>query len=169
MKRKVKVLLHSDYAKIAVKENGDCFDLFTCEEVTVKSGTPTRISLGVSMGLPSGCVAKIYDRSSTPNDVGVQLAHSVGYIDNSYRGKEDVWKYSAKVCKGGTKAVKIPVGTRICQFEICLSQRATVWQKLMWLCTSGYEFEYVDDLEGVSRGGFGEDTAKENTKNSEKA
>lgn len=164
MKRKVKVLLHSKYAQISIKENGDCFDLFTCEEAKVKSGTPTLISLGVSMRLPKGCVAKLYDRSSTPIEVGVQLAHSVGYIDWTYQGNDDVWKYCAKVCKGGTRSVTIPAGTRICQFEICLSQRATVWQKLKWLLTSGYKFEYVDNLEGVSRGGFGEGTPKNSDK-----
>ena len=95
--------------------------------------------------------------------MGVHLAHSVGYIDWSYQGRNDIWRYSAKVCKGGTKQVRVPAGTRICQFEICLSQRATVWQKLKWLFTSGYKFEYVDDLEEVSRGGFG--TTENNPKN----
>ena len=164
MKRKVKVLLHSKYAQIAIKENGDCFDLFTCEEAKVKSGTPTLISLGISMRLPKGCVAKLYDRSSTPRKIGVQLAHSVGYIDWTYQGRKDIWMYCAKVCKGGTRSVTIPAGTRICQFEICLSQRATVWQKLKWLLTSGYKFEYVDDLEGASRGGFGEGTPENSDK-----
>lgn len=155
MKRTVKVLLYSKHAQIAIKDNGDCFDLFTCEDAIVKAGTPTLISLGLAMRLPTGCVAKIYDRSSTPRKVGVHLAHSIGYIDWSYQGRNDIWRYSARVCKGGTKQVRVPAGTRICQFEICLSQRATVWQKLKWLFTSGYKFEYVDDLEEVSRGGFG--------------
>ena len=163
MKRTVKVLLYSKHAQIAVKDNGDCFDLFTCEDAIVKAGTPTLISLGLAMRLPTGCVAKIYDRSSTPRKVGVHLAHSVGYIDWSYQGRNDIWRYSAKVCKGGTKQVRVPAGTRICQFEICLSQRATVWQKLKWLFTSGYKFEYVDDFEEVSRGGFG--TTENNPKN----
>ena len=163
MKRTVKVLLYSKHAQIAIKDNGDCFDLFTCEDAIVKAGTPTLISLGLAMRLPTGCVAKIYDRSSTPRKVGVHLAHSVGYIDWSYQGRNDIWRYSAKVCKGGTKQVRVPAGTRICQFEICLSQRATVWQKLKWLFTSGYKFEYVDDLEEVSRGGLG--TTENNPKN----
>lgn len=166
MKRTVKVLLHSKYAKIAVKENGDCYDLFTCEDAYIKAGTPSLISLGLSMRLPKGCIAKVYDRSSTPKRIGVQLAHSVGIIDWTYQGNNDIWRYSAKVCKGGTKAIKIPADTRICQFEICLSQRATVWQKLKWLFTSGYKFKFVNDLEEESRGGFG--TTENNPENSEK-
>ena len=163
MKRTVKVLSHSKFAIVASKDNGDCYDLFTCEKATIKAGTPTLVSLGISMKLPKGCVAKIYDRSSTPLKLGVQLANSVGFIDNSYQGNNDVWKYEARVCKGGTKQITISEGTRICQFEICLSQRATVWQKLKWLFTSGYKFEYVDNLEELSRGGFGEGTP-ENSK-----
>lgn len=164
MKRTVKLLLHSKFAEVAIKDNGDCFDLFTCEDAIVKAGTPTLISLGVSMRLPKGCVAKIYDRSSTPRKIGVQLAHSVGYIDWSYQGKDDVWKYSAKICDDNAEQITIPTGTRICQFEICLSQRATVWQKLKWLFTSGYRFKCIDDLEGVSRGGFGDGTPENSKK-----
>ena len=164
MKRIVKLLLHSKFADVAIKENGDCFDVFTCEDAVVKADTPTLISLGVSMKLPKGCVAKIYDRSSTPKKVGVHLANSIGFIDWTYQGRGDIWRYLAKVCKGGTKQVNVPAGTRICQFEICLSQRATVWQKLIWLFTSGYKFKFVDDLEGVSRGGFGKGTP-ENSEN----
>ena len=158
MKQKVKLLLHSKFAEVAIKDNGDCFDLFTCEDAIVKAGTPTLISLGVSMKLPKGHVAKIYDRSSTPKKVGVQLANSVGFIDWSYQGRGDIWRYSARVCKGGTKQIKIPAGTRICQFEICLSQRATVWQKLKWLFSSKPRLVKVDSLGNPDRKGIGEGT-----------
>ena len=53
MKRTVKVLLYSKHAQIAIKDNGDCFDLFTCEDAIVKAGTPTLISLGLAMRLPT--------------------------------------------------------------------------------------------------------------------
>lgn len=46
-------------------------------------------------------------------------------------------------------------GDRICQFRIQLSQKATVWQKLRWLFSSGIKFVKVDDLGGTDRGGFG--------------
>ena len=156
MKRVVKVLKHNDIANIIINEKGDCFDLIATEDCIVKSNKAHLVSLGVSMKLPSGCVAKIYDRSSNPIKRNFYLANGVGYIDNSYKGKDDVWKFQAAAIRSSHyEAAKINKGDRICQFEISLSQKATVWQKLKWLFTSGYRFEYVDSLEDTSRGGFG--------------
>jgi dUTPase len=108
------------------------------------------------MELPKGLYARLYDRSSTPKKFKVSLGHSVGIIDNSYNSDKDIWKYSAVTLKTGHGSYStIKAGDRICQFEICLSQRATVWQKLKWLFTSGYKFKYVDHLDNEERGGFG--------------
>jgi deoxyuridine 5'-triphosphate nucleotidohydrolase len=156
MKRTVKVLKHSDIANIVINENGDCYDLVAVEDCIVKSNKAHLVSLGVSMKLPSGCVAKIYDRSSNPCKRNFYLANGVGYIDNSYSGEGDVWKFQAAALRSSHyEATKINKGDRICQFEICLSQKATVWQKIKWLFTSGYKFEYVNSLEGPNRDGFG--------------
>lgn len=159
MKRIVKVLKHSDIADIVINEKGDCYDLIAVEDCEVKPGRSFLISLGVSIQLPKGCIAKIYDRSSTPKKYKMQLANSVGIIDNSYNSEKDIWKYQAATLKTGHGSFStIKAGDRICQFEICLSQKATVWQKLMWLFTSGYKFKYVECLNNEERGGFGEGT-----------
>lgn len=156
MKRTVKVLKHSDIANIVINEKGDCYDLIAVEDCIIKPNKAHLISLGVSMKLPSGCVAKIYDRSSNPCKRNFYLANSVGYIDNSYSGQKDIWKFQAAALRSSHyEAAEIHKGDRICQFEICLSPKATVWQKLKWLFTSGYEFQYVDSLEGPDRNGFG--------------
>ena len=49
----------------------------------------------------------------------------------------------------------IEAGDRICQFRIQLSQKATMWQKIKWLLSSGIELGEVDDLGDNNRGGFG--------------
>jgi dUTPase len=36
-----------------------------------------------------------------------------------------------------------------------LSQKATVWQKLKWLFSSGVEIVEVESLSGTNRNGFG--------------
>ena len=54
-----------------------------------------------------------------------------------------------------TEEGKINKGDRICQFRIQLSQKATVWQKIKWLFSSGIKIEYVDSLSDNNRGGFG--------------
>lgn len=156
MKRTVKVVKHDKHADIVINDNGDMFDLIACEDCKVTPGKPFLISLGLSMELPKGLYARIYDRSSTLKKFKVSLGHSVGIIDNSYNSDKDIWRYSAVTLKTGHGSYStIKAGDRICQFEICLSQRATVWQKLKWLFTSGYKFKYVDHLNNEERGGFG--------------
>jgi dUTP pyrophosphatase len=108
------------------------------------------IPLGIAVKLPKGFEALVVARSSTPK-FGVITANSVGIIDNSYSGNNDEWKYS---CIAWADS-KIKEGDRICQFRIQLSQKATVWQKLKWLLSSGIKIIEVDSLDRPSRGGFG--------------
>jgi len=109
------------------------------------------IPLGVGMRLPEGFEAIITPRSSTCKGMGLLEGNSVGIIDNTYSGEKDEWKFPALALRDTT----IKVGERICQFRIQLSQKATVWQKIKWLFTSGVKIVEVDSLDGVSRGGFG--------------
>lgn len=156
MKRTVKVYKQNNIANIVDNPQGDCYDLIACEDCVVKPNRSHLVSLGLIVELPAGCVAKIYDRSSNPLKRKFFLANGLGFIDNSYKGKNDIWKYQAMAVRSARyEATKINKGDRICQFEICLSQKATVWQKVKWFFTSGYKFEYVDSLEGEDRGGFG--------------
>jgi dUTPase len=54
-----------------------------------------------------------------------------------------------------TRAVTIPKGTRIVQFRVQLSQKATVWQKIKWLFSGPIKIKKVDSLDNPTRGGFG--------------
>lgn len=111
----------------------------------------TYIPLGVAMKLPKGYEAIILPRSSTPRRHGIMCANSIGVIDNSYCGNEDEWQFPAIPIR----PTFIEEGIRICQFRVQLSQKATVWQKLKWLFTSGIELEEVDNLSDTNRGGLG--------------
>jgi dUTP pyrophosphatase len=79
--------------------------------------------------------------------------NSIGIIDNSYCGNQDEWKFPAVALKESKKAIE--KGDRICQFRIQLTQKATFWQKLKWLLSSGVELVEVDDLSDNNRGGLG--------------
>lgn len=111
----------------------------------------TYIKLGIAMELPKGFEAIVAPRSSTPKNFGIVCANSIGIIDNSYCGDNDEWKFPAIAIR----ETFIPEGTRICQFRIQLSQKATFWQKLKWLFSSGVKFVKVDKLNNKNRGGFG--------------
>ena len=109
------------------------------------------IPLGVAMRLPDGFEAHILPRSSTPKGMGIMCANSMGIIDNSYSGNDDEWKFPAIAIRDTT----VSEGERICQFRICLSQKATLWQRIKWLFSSGIEIIETDELSSENRGGFG--------------
>ena len=52
---------------------------------------------------------------------------------------------------------------RVCQFRIQLSQKATFWQKMRWLFSSGVKLVKVDNLNNTNRGGLGSTGISGNT------
>ena len=66
------------------------------------------------MKLPEGYEAIMAPRSSTFKNWGITQTNSIGVIDSSYCGDNDIWMFPAHA----TKTVTIPAGTRICQFRI---------------------------------------------------
>lgn len=169
MKIKIKVKVHNEDCFPQVIGKGDWIDLkstmfcnlkspkitLTGEAKEGKAGEvsfDTRlISLGVSIKLPKGFEAVVVPRSSTFKTYGILQTNSFGVIDNSYCGDTDEWKFPVIA----TKRTTINVGDRICQFRIQLSQKASLWNKLLWLLSSGIELERVEKLDSLSRGGFG--------------
>ena len=136
---KIQVKYHdSDIPKLKKISQGDLIDLYAAETVDIKAGDFKLISLEVSMKLPIGYKANVYPRSSTFKNWGVLQTNSVGQIDNSYSGTNDIWKYPVYA----TRDTVINKGDRICQFEI-----VPVMPKV--------EIEEVGVLNDIDRGGFG--------------
>ena len=111
----------------------------------------TYVPLGVAMEIPKGFEAIIAPRSSMPRKLGIMCANSIGIIDNTYCGDDDQWMLPVTTLR----KTSIALNTRLCQFRIQLSQKATVWQKLKWLFSSGIKLVEVDSLNNNTRGGFG--------------
>ena len=160
MKIKAKELEKGSKFKIIKK--GDWIDLKAAE--TVEFAVPKYlykekrvvfdskvIKLGVAMKLPGGLEAIVVARSGLYKIHPVLVRNSMGVIDNSYSGNTDEWKLPLIAMEATT----IKQGERICQFRVQLSQKATMMQKIKWLCTSSIEIEWVDNLDKVDRGGFG--------------
>ena len=135
---RIKIVYHSDIDKIKRISTGDWIDLRSAEDVKLKAGDFKLISLGVSMELPKGYEAHIVPRSSTFKTWGIIQTNSMGIVDESYRGDSDIWKMPVYA----TRDTIIHKNDRICQFRIMEHQPAI-------------EFEEVNHLEGVERGGFG--------------
>lgn len=109
------------------------------------------IKLGVAIQLPKGFEAVINSRSSLPKKQHLMIPNGQGVIDNCYCGNNDEWAF---ICSP-LDETSIKAGDRICQFRIQLSQKATVWQKLKWLFSSGVKLVFIDNLTGKDRNGFG--------------
>ena len=116
----------------------DWIDLRASEEVELKQGDFKLIPLGVAMELPNGYEAHIAPRSSTFKNFGIIQANSVGVVDQSYCGDNDMWKFPAIAMRDTI----IHKNDRICQFRIMRNQPEII-------------FKEVEKLEGNNRGGFG--------------
>lgn len=171
MKLKIKVKrINKNLPLPEIIDKGDWIDLRSSEEVVLKApqagrlyntknGEASRevvfdsrlIRLGVAMHLPKGFEAVALSRSSTYKNFGVILANSEGVIDQPYCGDNDEWRYNAIALRDTV----IHEGDRVCQFRIQLSQKATMWQKLRWLFSSGVKIVEVEELTNPDRGGIG--------------
>ena len=164
MIRKVRYRLLTIGCAPVVNENGDAFDLRAAEDTTLSAPmadhdgvvkfSTALVPLGIAMELPKGCKADVKPRSSTFRKWHIMETNSIGLIDESYRGDTDEWKMPVIAFKES----HISKGDRLCQFEIRPSQKATLWQKFLWLITTGYQFVEVETLGNKARGGFGEGT-----------
>lgn len=142
-----------------VHDKGDWVDLKSAGTYFMSKPDPsheivfdnTLISLGISMKLPKGFEAIVAPRSSLFKKKGIILANSIGIIDNSYSGNDDIWKFHAIALK----STIIERGERICQFRIQPSQKANVWTKLRWMFVRKITFKQVNDLKSTNRGGIG--------------
>lgn len=116
----------------------DWIDLRASERVELSKGEFAMIPLGVAMELPKGYEAHLLPRSSTFKNYGIIQTNSMGIVDSSYCGPEDMWRMPVYA----TRDTVIEKNDRIAQFRIVENQPC---------------IEFVeDDLEGnVTRGGFG--------------
>ena len=135
---KVKIkYFDNEIDKIEKISKGDWIDLRSAETVHLKKGEFHLIPLGVGMKLPDGYEANIVPRSSTYKNFKVLQTNCFAVIDNSY-GDSDEWKLPVIAMEDTT----INKNDRICQFRINKIQ-------------PNIEFEEVEHLDDVSRGGFG--------------
>ena len=116
---------------------GDFIDLRSAENVKLGQNQFKLISLGVSIQLPEGYHAEVVPRSSTYKNFGIIMSNSIGIIDESYCGDNDIWMFPAIALRD----TEIKVNDRICQFRIVKNRDINI--------------EVVDKLDNKDRGGIG--------------
>ena len=90
------------------------------------------------MMIPEGYEAHLVPRSSTFKTWGILQTNSMGVIDHSYSGDNDIWRMPVYA----TRDTVIHVNDRICQFRIMKNQPTL-------------QFEERKHLNDLDRGGFG--------------
>lgn len=135
----LKIVYHDpELTRIEKRKNGDWIDLYAAEDVELCAGEVKPISLGVSIQLPEGYEAIVAPRSSTCKHFGIIAANSIGIIDESFCGNNDIWMFPAYAIRYTT----IKKNDRICQFRIVKHQPEI-------------NFDVVDHLGNPDRGGYG--------------
>ena len=121
-----------------IERHGAWIDLRAAQDYEYKKGDGFLIDLGVNIKVPEGHEGIIAPRSSTFKKYGLIQANSIGIIEHEYCGNDDVWGMFVYATRDG----KVAKGDRICQFRI---------QEMMGDVT----FNFVDDMNEESRGGWG--------------
>lgn len=135
----IDIIYHNpNMPKLEKIDKGDWIDLRASVGGSFKSGDFALIDLGVSMRLPDGYEAHIAPRSSTFKNWGIIQTNSIGVVDNSYSGTNDVWKMPCFF----TRDTVIEPNDRICQFRIVKKMEPV-------------SFTEVTKLNSTDRGGFG--------------
>jgi dUTP pyrophosphatase len=137
----IKVRYHKENCPelIEMEKNpiGDFIDLRAAENVELSRGEFKLISLGISVQLPKGYHAEVVPRSSTYKNFGIIMSNSIGIIDESYCGDNDIWMMPVIAMRD----TKININDRICQFRVVKNRDINI--------------EVVDKLNNEDRGGIG--------------
>lgn len=126
---------------VQTKGNGG-IDLYATEYCRLKKGDFALIDLGITVKLPQGCHAFLMPRSSTYKKWGIIQANSIGLVDNSYCGKDDVWKMPVIAMRD----TEILPGDKIAQMVVFRDENP--YFKIV-------EVDEADFDDIANRGGFG--------------
>ncbi len=136
MKIKIKKI-HQDAIIPKYSHKGDAgMDIYSIEDIILESGQRKMIKTGISMEIPEGYVALVWDKSGLAGKKGIKTM--AGVIDCHYRGE-----YTIVLLNTSKEKYEIKKGDKICQILI---------QKV-----ESPEIEQVSELSETKRGegGFG--------------
>ena len=140
MHKTMRIKYHSDAIRQLDYSDGksDWIDLRVAEAVNLRRGEFRLISMGISVEVPEGYEMLLVPRSSTFKNYGLIQTNSLGVIDESYCGDQDIIRMPVYA----TRDTEVHVNDRICQFRLLAHQPEL-------------EFEEVETLGHPDRGGFG--------------
>lgn len=119
LRPEILIKYHTPAAKpVEQAHMGEWFDVRAAEDYDLKAGNKYVINLGISVRVPHGYEAILAPRSSTFKKYGVIQTNSIGVIDETYSGDDDIWMMPVFA----TRNAHIDAGDRIAQFRIQRNQ-----------------------------------------------
>lgn len=141
MKLRVKYL--QDATKMNKITKGNWIDVYAYQDTFVPEGERAMINLGFALELPKGWEGHLAPRSSTFKTWGVIQTNSVGVVDDTYIGDNDIWHMPVYCLQAKDEnGTWIKKGDKIGQFRIM-----EVMPEI--------EFEEVESFGNADRNGFG--------------
>ena len=142
MKNILKILKRNERAILPQKATSGSAgaDLYACieERVKIEPGQLVKIPTGISISIPSDCVALIFSRSGLGIKHGITLSNGVGVVDSDYR-----WEICVGLCNVSSESYEVSPNDRIAQMII--------------MKTENFIINEVSSLDATQRGeqGFG--------------
>ena len=144
---KIRIKYLEGATKMTKIAKGNWIDVFAYKDTFIPQGERAMINLGFALELPSGYEGHLAPRSSTFKTWGLIHTNSVGVIDDTYIGDNDIY-HMPVYCLQAKDEYEDVIGTwirkgdKIGQFRIMEVQPE-------------FEFEEVDSFGNADRGGFG--------------
>lgn len=119
LRPEILIKYHSDAARpVEQAHEGEWFDVRAAKSYDLKAGNKYMIDLGISVRVPRGYEAILAPRSSSFKKWGFIQTNSIGVIDETYSGDEDIWMLPVFA----TRDAQIEAGERVAQFRIQRNQ-----------------------------------------------
>lgn len=146
-KMKLRIKYFEGATKLQKISVGNWIDVYANKDVFVKENESALIPLGFALEIPKGWEGHLVPRSSTFKTWGIIQTNSMGIVDDTFIGDNDEWCMPVfciepRAFTRSGNGVFIKKGDKIGQFRIIESMPEI-------------EFEEVDMLNNVDRGGFG--------------
>lgn len=140
---KIKIKYLQDATRMNKITKGNWIDVYAYEDTFVPEGERAMINLGFALELPKGWEGHLAPRSSTFKTWGIIQTNSVGVVDDTYIGDNDIWHMPVYCLQAKDEnGTWIRTGDKIGQFRIM-----EVMPEI--------EFEEVESFGNQDRGGFG--------------
>lgn len=140
---KIKIKYLQDATRMNKITKGNWIDVYAYEDTFVPEGERAMINLGFALELPKGWEGHLAPRSSTFKTWGVIQTNSLGVVDDTYIGDNDIWHMPVYCLQAKhDNGTWIRTGDKIGQFRIM-----EVMPEI--------EFEEVESFGNQDRGGFG--------------